>query len=667
MATLSAELRDDTNTALLSPLSGARARKCRAVKNAAGTGSLVLDLDDSARAAMTRNRVVRFLLDGTPVWAGLVRRPRVTLRARGEESEEGAEYPLVGVLQLFDEVRVEPELGVGKVSPKQRRFDGASKYYDDSAWGAAVQLKQQSSITGQWDAAPDGFPNPAAFWIWTRGQVDTGLDERNGAVWAHAAAQDAWNGVVTAHAAAVAADTAPKWSTAAGAAGAYKTAAQNAANAYAAAAAQATAAGDTSYSAAASDAASAWSACVTSATNYQSAANAAAAAVGGAGYAAAEAAAISAYGTAEGNVTFADAESDTADGTDYNGQPAQPVGSVYFRRTFTLADEALVGFFFSADDGRELVLDGEVIDADLQAFAWGNTYQALRFLSAGDHVVFVRAENMAREKIQTNVAGFICSAHLMDAGGKTPSTTPLFATSAAWKALDYPAAPPAMTPGHIVRVLVEEAQARGALAGLTLDFTDSADSNGAPWATPVDVIVQVADTYRSVLDQLVETSVDLRMSPTGLELQMFNKGTMGGSSGAAWSVDEHIEGVQFDGEDATGTAMLTQDERGVWAWRTAATLGIVGRIETAAELGAAPSDTQAERVADAAFSQIATPRDHATADIRPASAIPLVDVNVGDTVTLVDVDGNTQAAELDAITVAEDTTARAVFTVEYVA
>lgn len=522
-----AALYDPTNTTLVSALEEAFGRRWRAQKNEKGSAALSLALDDPDRAALraVRNRVVRFTLDGTAVWAGVVRRPQVTLRASSEEEQEQADYPVHGLLHLFDEVRVEPELGAGSISPKTRRFDHSSKYFDASAWDDAVEIKQQSATSpAQWTTdtgqAPDKFTDGTAWWIWSRAQVV--------------------------------------------------------------------------------------------------------------------------------------------------GPPPQPVGRIPWRYEFTLADEGLYGFEFSADDGREIILDGEVIDADLGEFAWGNTHEVKRFLSAGDHVLAGWAENMPRDLAASNVAGFILSCHEMDNGGKTWGAV-VFHSDDTWKVLDYPAAPPRMTPGHIVRVLVEEAQDRGMLTGLTLDFTDDLDSNGDAWATPVDLVVQVGDTYWNVLRQIIETSVDVRMAAIGLELQMFNKGEMGTASGVTWNLDLDLASAGFDGEDATGTAMLTQDERGYWTWREAPLIGVVGRVEVAEELGAAPSDDAADMMASAIFDEIGQARDHGSFGVEPASGeVPFVDVLVGDTVTLVDVDEVPAGVEMEAATVAEDENGFAVFTVEAV-
>lgn len=518
-----AALYDPTNTTLVSSLDGATNRRWRAQKNEKGTGSLTLALDDADRAAMlaVRNRVVRVSLDGSDVWAGVVRRPRVVLRSSAEEEGEQADYPIFGLLHLFDEVRVEPELGVGSVSPKTRRFDHSSKYFDASLWANAVEIKLQSASTGQWDAAPNHFTDPTAYWIWCRAQT--------------------------------------------------------------------------------------------------------------------------------------------------GGSPPQPVGRFPWRVEFTLANEGLVGVFVSHDDGAEVILDGEVIHSDLRAFAWGNTYQEMRFLSAGTHVLAGWAENMERDLAASNVAGLIFAVHDMDDGGTTPGTVIVHSDSGV-KVLDYPAEAPSMTPGHVVRVLVEEAQARGLLTGLTLDFTDTLDSDGNAWSDPVDFVVQVGDTYTNVLRQLIETSVDVRMAATGLTLHMWNKGSMAATTAVTFPIDVQLAAVSFDGEDASGTAMLTQDERGVWQWREASTIATVGRVETAAEFGAAPSEYAAGVMAQAVFADIGSPRDHGTFIVEPSGSgdVPFVDFEVGDGVTLVDVDGDAALVAVDAVTVAEDEVGFATFTLEAV-
>lgn len=347
-----------------------------------------------------------------------------------------------------------------------------------------------------------------------------------------------------------------------------------------------------------------------------------------------------------------------AQGTIGVDDPPQPVGDVYLRRPFTLTDEALVGFFFTADDGYEVYVDGDPIAAELQAFAWGTARMEQRFLSAGEHTIAVRATNLDRILSSTNVAGFLFGAATMTAGGAEIDEV-LVLSDSSWKALGYPAVAPTMTPGEILGTLITEAQTRGALPGVATTFTDSLDTVGAAWAHPVDLIVQVGASIGDVLRMLVETSIDVRVAATGLTLSVYNKGTLGIVRPADLSSKELLVAADVNGEDSGGTAALYQDSRGVWHWATAP--GATRRKEVVVALGSASSDDQAARLIDALFARTADPTDHATYAFEPvAGAVPYVDFEVGDTVTARNGDDVPEALRVEALTVAKDETGFAV-------
>lgn len=90
-----------------------------------------------------------------------------------------------------------------------------------------------------------------------------------------------------------------------------------------------------------------------------------------------------------------------------------------------------------------------------------------------------------------------------------------------WRMLELPASRPGMTPGQVASVMLSEAQARGALAGVTLTATDAADSDGTPWPHEFDFSAQVGnDNLLSVLQRLADYGVDFDLSPT-LDLDLF--------------------------------------------------------------------------------------------------------------------------------------------------
>ncbi len=85
----------------------------------------------------------------------------------------------------------------------------------------------------------------------------------------------------------------------------------------------------------------------------------------------------------------------------------------------------------------------------------------------------------------------------------------------------------AATAGKVIRTIVQQAQARGALAGLTLGFSDSVDSNGLPWVSNVTTKFSPGITGKSVLDTLVSLGLCEWEITTDRVLKAYAPGTFG--------------------------------------------------------------------------------------------------------------------------------------------
>lgn len=200
------------------------------------------------------------------------------------------------------------------------------------------------------------------------------------------------------------------------------------------------------------------------------------------------------------------------------GSPPQPVGRSYFRRPFVLGQKTPVTIFVTADDGFELYLDGTLVAQETKAFMWAETRTFDVLLDAGPHLLAIVGINMVRDSVSTNVAGVICSVVERTEGGESFGQV-LVRTDNTWSALDYPSRAPGMTPGRIMRVLVEEAQRRGALTGVDLLFGDDRDSMGIPWTSEMDFELQVGTSLLQVARMIGEMGVDVEMlSPLGLAM-----------------------------------------------------------------------------------------------------------------------------------------------------
>lgn len=212
-------------------------------------------------------------------------------------------------------------------------------------------------------------------------------------------------------------------------------------------------------------------------------------------------------------------------GAAYNPVNGPPLGDVYFRRVFTVATRVVAEAWAAADDEYEVWLDGLPILSDGLVVGYQGQSRSVQVeLDAGTHWLAARASN-----IFPNRSGFRFTLFEL---GSDPLGVPvgvIIRSDASWIQTGYPPQPPGFTPGEILRVLLEEAQARGALTGVTLFFTDNTDSLGVPWPITSDVVMSVGEDYLSVIKRLCETYIDVWMAPGSLSLFAYvSRGTPSG-------------------------------------------------------------------------------------------------------------------------------------------
>ena len=206
-----------------------------------------------------------------------------------------------------------------------------------------------------------------------------------------------------------------------------------------------------------------------------------------------------------------------------------PAGDSFMRKSggFVIPSDGTYRLFATGDDGFELWIDGVFILGETRPFLWKETKQTDLYLTAGEHTVAIKGTNLDRSDVdgvdlsESNVAWVAASMFSLREGG-TALGDLIFRTDDSWIGVGYPPAPPGFTPGRVLRILVEEAQARGALGAVTLAFSDTADSGGYPWETQPDLAFRIGDTLLMVAEQIAETHLDeLRMAPAAATLYAY--------------------------------------------------------------------------------------------------------------------------------------------------
>lgn len=344
-----------------------------------------------------------------------------------------------------------------------------------------------------------------------------------------------------------------------------------------------------------------------------------------------------------------------------SGSPPQPIGDNWFVKDFTMAAQKDCWFMTTADDAMAWYLDGGPLAREGRALMWGTTKAVGLLLDAGPHRLMCIGTNVPRDIVPSNRAAVLASLAEATNGGQDIGTV-FVRTDSSWKTLAYPSVAPTMTPGHIVRVLKEEAQTGGYIPGITLGFTDTLDSAGNAWAIPVDVEYSVAtDSLLSVLKQLGEVTVDVAMDPSSLRLDMWNKPrgiprpTAGLVVGTSAGVG-NLSGLRHSHVPIKANTAIVRLADGRYVEReNAASVAAHGRKGVGLTLGTAASEDQSDRTVDALFASKvpATPQDRATVRIE-GSPYAYQDFSLGDTLPCPKDDGTPGNLRAEAIVVGED-------------
>lgn len=236
----------------------------------------------------------------------------------------------------------------------------------------------------------------------------------------------------------------------------------------------------------------------------------------------------------------------SSDGATGAGAGNTPPGLAYFRApsTFTVPTAGWYRLFVSADDGINVIVDGVSIFAEARLWFHLETKWVDLYLSAGAHQISARGENLDNGNLAGNSAWIIASLVSIDEDGNLG--TVILRTGADWKGVAYPPKPPGMTVGRVIRILLEEAQARGGMVGWTLSFDDLSDSNGQGWNGDPELAFQCGLDGFSVLRQIAETYCEIDVAPAQKVLHAYIDG-YGEETGVTYETGVSILALSHEG------------------------------------------------------------------------------------------------------------------------
>lgn len=316
-----------------------------------------------------------------------------------------------------------------------------------------------------------------------------------------------------------------------------------------------------------------------------------------------------------------------------DGNQRNTVGVNYFRRDLDLlAAPANVGrarMFVTATSAYRAFVDGIEV-------ASGNYWREFQTvdieLYRQEHLIAFEVEN-APPRGGPNPGGLLVTIIALDENDELGdvlyrSFTGAGGAAGPWKVLPYPSVTPGVTPGFIVRRLILEAQARGALTPFTIDFDDDLDSNGTPWPFLTELALQVGnDTALTAMERLVDLGITFDVTPS-LEVRLF------ASRGADLSASVELVGydVSIETEDeAFNTGLI----RGGSAWvEVPSPAPSSDRREGFVSLGLNPTVAQARAIGTEVIDGLSAPRQLVRFTHTPlAGPFPFDDYTVADLVT----------------------------------
>ena len=215
-------------------------------------------------------------------------------------------------------------------------------------------------------------------------------------------------------------------------------------------------------------------------------------------------------------------------------------------------------------------------------------------------------------------------------------------------------------PGNIFRILFLEAQARGALTGMSVGFTDTTDTNGVSFPSNFDIDEDVGATLADVAMRHQDLAVDVWVSPSQVINYYLNKGTDRTTGANPLTLRPARDIGDLTGETAgpIKNTLLITGSTGAWTTKqNASSVSTYGRRETSVSSGAATSSNQVTKTAQEIMARSATPSDAVTLQLLPTTGVePYIDFDLGDWVYAPNAQGVRTRYRVRSITITEDET-----------
>lgn len=192
--------------------------------------------------------------------------------------------------------------------------------------------------------------------------------------------------------------------------------------------------------------------------------------------------------------------------------------------------------------------------------------------------------------------------------------------------------------GTILKTLIDAAQTRGALSGITYTFTNTTDSNSLSWLGSLSQEFAARTSILSVMRSLNDLGL-AEVETLGRQLRACNTEGIGTdrTTGATPVVLRYGQNLteapeRLSAERLAAVALVEGDDDLTVERTNATSLSTYGRLETSLTASGATSTAQVESLGDAYLTNLASPDRQLTVGLIVNTDLPrpLIDFNVGD-------------------------------------
>jgi hypothetical protein len=210
------------------------------------------------------------------------------------------------------------------------------------------------------------------------------------------------------------------------------------------------------------------------------------------------------------------------------------IGTCWFRDRFTTAG-GLIYIFLTADNVATVWLDGIPL-GNVGSVPPGQTGNPTNsgfttplivpcVVGSGEHVIVIQGVNYPPFGAP-NPGGIAAAAYV-------PGYPPilLWESTSDMTIMEYVDETPGMTPGEVIRIVLEEQQDAGRMGYLSLDFSDTVDTDGEEWPIFATIATKVGTDCLKFLLEIAATYCDIEMDPETWTLHAWVFGTRNPASG----------------------------------------------------------------------------------------------------------------------------------------